>query len=87
MRDDAASTVAELVSEIRAGVQLRDGYYLREELVDLYLVGVLRGMEAGLREMKVEPEQEEAQQRRIDELGQTAAELLRNLHARRAAGS
>ncbi|MDT7678237.1 MAG: hypothetical protein QOD82_6139, partial [Pseudonocardiales bacterium] len=40
--------VAGLVATIRSSIRLRDGYYLSEELVDLYLVGVLRGVAVGL---------------------------------------
>jgi hypothetical protein len=72
--------VAGLVATIRSSIRLRDGYYLSEELVDLYLVGVLRGVAVGLRDAEGPYGQDESRRRiRLDELARTSAELLDHL--------
>lgn len=87
MTDSTAASIEGLVAQIREGVQLRDGYYLREELVDLYLVGVLRGMEAGLLEADPESKRKPARAQLLEQLGRTSAQLLDNLTALRSTES
>lgn len=70
-----------LVATVRAGIRLRDGYYLNEELVDLYLVGVLRGAAIGLLDAEG-PYGRDADRRelRLEELNQVSTELLDHLN-------
>jgi hypothetical protein len=72
--------VAGLIATVRTGIRLRDGYYLNEELVDLYLVGVLRGAAIGLLDAEG-PYGRDAARRdlRVEELNQVSAELLDHL--------
>jgi hypothetical protein len=78
--------VAGLVATIRSSIRLRDGYYLSEELVDLYLVGVLRGVAVGLLDADGPYGRDDAaRQIRLDELARTSAELLDHLHRLRPA--
>ncbi|WP_028936405.1 hypothetical protein [Pseudonocardia spinosispora] len=80
-REHRSEPVAGLVASIRAGIRLRDGYYLSEELVDLYLVGVLRGVAVGLLDADGPYGRDEtARSVRLDELASTSAELLEHLH-------
>jgi hypothetical protein len=81
---DDKSTAASLVATIRSSIRLHDGYYLSEELVDLYLVGVLRGVAVGLVDGDGPDAQDEgARRKRLDDLTRTSAELLDNLLALR----
>ncbi|HEY2203513.1 MAG TPA: hypothetical protein VGH99_03420 [Pseudonocardia sp.] len=81
----ADSSIGALIAKVRAGMNLRDGYYLREELADLYLVGVLRGMEVGLREAISEPGGDTASNHeRLAELVKTSEELLNQLNRSRS---
>jgi hypothetical protein len=73
--------VSGLVASVRSTTRLRDGYYLSEELVDLYLLGVLRGAAIGLLDADGPYGKEEARRRaRLDELARTSAELLDHLN-------
>jgi hypothetical protein len=65
-------------------MNLRDGYYLREELADLYLIGVLRGIEVHLSQAIAEPGGDTpANRQRLTELAQASEELLRRLNLSR----
>jgi hypothetical protein len=83
---EPTSTAANLVATIRSSIKLRDGYYLSEELVDLYLVGVLRGVAVGLVDSDG-PNGRDAETRRIllEDLTRTSADLLEHLHRLRPA--
>jgi hypothetical protein len=85
-REHESELVEGLVTTIRASIRLRDGYYLSEELVDLYLVGVLRGVAVGLLDADGRYGGDEmARNMRLDELARTSAELLDHLHRLRPA--
>ena len=71
-------TAANLVTTIRGSIKLRDGYYLSEELVDLYLVGVLRGVAVGL--VDADGQDEETRRNLLEDLARTSADLLDHLH-------
>jgi hypothetical protein len=80
------STAANLVATIRGSIKLRDGYYLSEELVDLYLVGVLRGVAVGLVDADgPNGRDEETRRKLLEDLTQTSADLLEHLHRLRPA--
>jgi hypothetical protein len=73
--------VSGLVATVRSTARLRDGYYLSEELVDLYLLGVLRGAAIGLLDADGPYGKDESRRRaRLDELARTSAELLDHLN-------
>jgi hypothetical protein len=73
--------VSGLVATIRSTARLRDGYYLSEELVDLYLLGVLRGAAIGLLDAEGPYGKDDARRgARLEELGRTSAELLDHLN-------
>ncbi|HZZ46737.1 MAG TPA: hypothetical protein VFE65_07625 [Pseudonocardia sp.] len=75
-----AQSIADLIATVRASVRLRDGYYLSEELVDLYLVGVLRGVAVGLLDADGPHRRDQAARGdRLDELARSSAELLGQL--------
>jgi len=79
--EHTSESVAGLVATIRSSIRLRDGYYLSEELVDLYLVGVLRGVAVGLLDADGPYGQDESRRSvRLDELARTSAELLDHLN-------
>jgi len=80
---ERTSTAANLVATIRGSIKLRDGYYLSEELVDLYLVGILRGVAVGL--VDANGEDEETRRVLLDDLTRTSADLLEHLHKLRPA--
>ncbi|HTF49694.1 MAG TPA: hypothetical protein VK735_19810, partial [Pseudonocardia sp.] len=62
------------------------GYYLSEELVDLYLVGVLRGVAVGLVDADgPNGRDEETRRKLLEDLTQTSADLLEHLHRLRPA--
>jgi hypothetical protein len=78
--DHRPAAIDDLVSTVRASVRLRDGYYLSEELVDLYLVGVLRGVAVGLLDADGrDRDDQRARAVRLEELTRTSAELLAQL--------
>jgi len=83
---EPTSTAANLVATIRGSIKLRDGYYLSEELVDLYLVGVLRGVAVGLVDADGPNGRDEMIRRKLlEDLTQTSADLLEHLHKLRPA--
>lgn len=71
------------VDELRANLRMRDGYFLRDELADLYLLGVLRGMEVGLLEA-MQDDGTMDREARLEELSRTASSLLGSVEHMRA---
>jgi hypothetical protein len=79
--DHQPEPITDLVATVRASVRLRDGYYLSEELVDLYLVGVLRGVAVGLLDADGPYRgDQKARDIRLEELERSSSELLGQLH-------